>query len=144
MARSAKRNFKGMSYSELQRANSQNRNKLTQEDQKWLKTNGYKNVGWDNAIKLYEKVEDLLDKAKFEDLSLEELFLEADRVGNKYLTFEEIADFNQQMAQEVAEIGALVDQQFPDTKIEIIDYSQAASQKVQKQRHHKTYRTTKL
>lgn len=130
--KSRKRDFNGMSYGEVQHANSKNRSKLNKEDQKWLKDNGYKNVGWDNVITLYHKVEELLDKFLWEDMSLEELFLEADRVGNKYLTPEEIKEFNQKLSKEVAEIGELVDEQFPDNEIEIIDFSQ------------KTYRTIKL
>ncbi|MBW4683827.1 MAG: hypothetical protein KME40_01755 [Komarekiella atlantica HA4396-MV6] len=138
--RSPKKNFNGMSYGEVQRANSKNRSKLIKEDQKWLKDNGYKNIGWKNVINLYTKIEEFLDKSRFEDMSLEELFLEADRIGNKYLTSNEIAEFNQQLSQEVAEIGEIIDQQFPDTEIEIIDYSK----KTQKKHNQKTYRTTKL
>jgi C-terminal processing protease CtpA/Prc len=142
--KSQKRDFNGMSYGEVQRTNSENRSKLKKEDQKWLKDNGYKNVGWDNVITLYRKVEELLDKSRFEDMSLEELFLEADRIGNKYLTPEEIKEFNQQLSKEVAEIGELVDKQFPDTEIEVIDFSQKTAQKPQKKRNQKTYRTIKL
>nr|WP_290224734.1 hypothetical protein [Trichocoleus desertorum] len=133
-----------MSYSELQRANSANREKLNSENKKWLKENGYKNVGWDNVIKLYQQIEEILNKAQFEDMSLEELFLEADRIGSKYLTSQEIEEFNQQLSKEVAEIGELIDQQFPDTEVEVIDYSQKPSQKPQKKRNQKTYRTAKL
>ena len=133
-----------MSYSEVQHANSNNRSKLMQEDQQWLKSNGYKNVGWENVIKLYQKIEELLDKSKFQDMSLEELFLEADRIGNKYLTPNEIEEFNQQLAQEVADIGELIDQQFPDTEIEMVNYSKETNKKPQRKRNQKTYRTTKL
>ncbi len=142
--KSQKRDFNGMSYGEVQRANSENRSKLKKEDQKWLKDNGHKNVGWNNVITLYRKVEELLDKSRFEDMSLEELFLEADRIGNKYLTSEEIKEFNQQLSKEVAELGELVDKQFPDTEIEVIDFSQKTAQKPQKKRNQKTYRTAKL
>lgn len=141
--KSQKRNFNGMSYGEVQRTNSENRSKLKREDQKWLKDNGYKNVGWNNVINLYQKIEELLEQSRFEEMSLEELFLEADRVGNKYLTPEEIAAFNQQLSKEAAEIGDLIDQQFPDTEIEVIDYSKTP-QKSQKKRNQKTYRTAKL
>ncbi len=143
--KSQKRDFNGMSYSEVQRANSENRSNLKKEDQKWLKDNGYKNAGWDKVITLYRKVEELLeDKSGFEDMSLEELFLEADQIGNKYLTPEEIKEFNQQLSQEVIEIGELVDKQFPDTEIEVIDFSQKIAKKPHKKLHQKTYRTTKL
>lgn len=142
--KSQKRDFNGMSYGELQRANSENRSNLKKEHQKWLKDNGYKNVGWDNVITLYRKVKELLGKSGFEDMSLEELFLEADRIGNKYLTSEEIKEFNQQLSQEVTEIGDLVDKQFPDTEIEVIDFSQKIAKKPYKKPNQKTYRTTKL
>jgi hypothetical protein len=142
--KSPKRNFNGMSYREVQRTNSENRSKLAKADQKGLKTDGYKNVGWENVISLYKKIEELLDKSRFEDLSLEELFLEADRIGNKYLTPSEIADFNQQLSKEVTEVGEIIDRQFPDTEIEIIDYSKKASKSPKKKRDQKTYRTTKL
>jgi C-terminal processing protease CtpA/Prc len=130
-----KRNFNGMSYSEVQSVNSKNRSQLKKEYQQWLKDNSYKNVGWDNVINLYKKIEEFIEKSEFEDMSLEELFLEADRIGNKYLSPKEIEDFNQQLSKEVAEIGDLIEQQFPDTEIEIIDYSNQSK---------KTYRTTKL
>jgi hypothetical protein len=142
--KSQKRSFQGMSYGELQRTNSENRNKLSKEDQKQLKTQGYKNVGWEQVINLYQKIEELLDRSKFEDMNLEELFLEADRIGNKYLTSNEIEEFNQQLAKEVTEIGELIDQQFPDTESEVIDYASNKNQKPQKKRNQKTYRTTKL
>lgn len=141
--KSQKRNFNGMSYGEAQRANSRNRDRLKKESQKWLKDNGYKNVGWDNVINLYQKIEELLEPSQFESMSLEELFLEADRIGNKYLSSTEIKEFNKQLSKEVAEIEELVEQQFPDTEIEIIDYS-SNNQKFQKKRHQKTYRTAKL
>lgn len=141
--RSQTRKFNGMSYSEIQRTNSQNRSQLRKEDQKWLKDNRYKNVGWDHVINLYQKIEELLDKAPFENMSLEELFLEADRIGNKYQTTEEINEFNQQLSKEVSEIEKLVDQQFPDTEIEVIDFSQKTA-KPNRKRNQKTYRTVKL
>ena len=142
--KSQKRNFNGMSYAEVQRTNSQNRSKLEQEDQKWLKDNDYKNVGWDNVIALYRKIEELLDKFRFEDMSLEELFLEADRIGNKYLALEEIKEFDQQLSKEVAEIGELVDKQFPDTETEFIDFSQKTGKKLLQKYNQKTRRTIKL
>ncbi|MGB5959366.1 MAG: hypothetical protein WBG73_01805 [Coleofasciculaceae cyanobacterium] len=141
---SKKRNFQGMSYSEVQRTNSQNRIKLDQETQKLLKSNGYKNVGWQNVINLYQKIEEFLDKPPFEDMSLEELFLEADHIGNKYQTPQEKADFNQQLSQEVAAIGELIDKQFPDTEMEVVDYSKNLTQKTTKKPNQKTYRTTKV
>lgn len=142
--KSQPRTFNGMSYGQLQRSNSKNRDKLKPGDKKWLKENGYKNVGWENAIKLCQQIGEILGKYQFEDMSLEELFLEADRIGNKYLAPQDIEEFNQQLSKEVSEIGELIDQQFPATEVEVIDYSQKSSQKSQKQRDRKTYRTSKL
>lgn len=119
---STKRSFNGMSYRDVQRANSNNRRKLHREDQKWLKAHQFKNAGWDNVVSLYEKINEFLAQYQLAGLSLEDLFLEADRIGNKYLTAEEIADFNQKLAQEVEQISEQIDQQFPDTEIEIIDF----------------------
>jgi hypothetical protein len=136
------RKFKGLSYREVQRHNSAQRGKLKPEEQKWLKENSYKNVGWDNVIHLYEKIEEFLEQNQIEDLSLEELFLEADRIGNKYLTNQEIEDFNQKLSQEVNEISELIDQQFPDTEIEVIDFNQP-TQKIKKKSNQKSYKTIK-
>jgi hypothetical protein len=133
----ASKKFRDLSYRSLQQINSQNRAKLSKADQKWLKDHHYKNVGWDRAIALYKKLEELLNPT--DDPSLEDLFLEADRIGNKYQTPEEIAAFNQEFAKEVNEIADLIDEQFPDTETEIIDYST----KSQRDRNQKTYRTAK-
>ena len=133
-----------MTYRELQKHNSQNRIKLSPEDQKWLKENGYKNLGWDHVINLYNRVQDFLVKYQVENLTLEELFLEADHIGNKYLTEDEIQDFQQKLAKEVNEIAEAIDRQFPQTEMEIIDFSQNTKSKPTKKRNQKTYRTTKL
>jgi hypothetical protein len=138
-SKSRKQNFNGMSYVETQRTNSNNRDKLKKEHQRWLKDNGYRNVGWNQVIQLYQKIEEFLDQAPFEEMSLEELFLEADRIGNKYLTPKEIQAFNQQLSEEVSEIADIVDQQFPDTEIEVIDFSSTTSRRSQRNRYHKTY-----
>jgi hypothetical protein len=116
------RKFNGMSYREVQQANSKNRSELLKEDQKWLRDNGYKNVGWIKVINFYKKIDEFLDKYQLKDLTLEELFLEADRIGNKYLTNQEINEFNQKLSKEVNEIEEEVEKQFPDTEIEIIDF----------------------
>ncbi|MCU0565375.1 MAG: hypothetical protein MUF49_02115 [Oculatellaceae cyanobacterium Prado106] len=118
----AAKQFNGMSYTEVQRHNTQRRAQISPTDQKWLKQNGYRNVGWENIVRLYQQITDLIEKSQIADLSLEELFLEADRIGQPYQTAEEIADFNQQLAQTVDAIATQVDRQFPDTEIEIIDY----------------------
>ena len=117
------RTFKRMGYRQVQRKNSRNRNQLTAEHQKWLKDNGYRNIGWSNVISLYEKIIDLQDKERINDFSLEELFLEADRIGNKYFTNQEINERHKKIAIEVNQIAEIIDLQFPDNKLEIFDYS---------------------
>jgi len=130
------RTFEGMSYREVQRSNSENRDKLQKADRQWLKENGYKNVGWEFVIHLYQKIQAFLDQ---EDSTLEDLFLEADRIGNKYLTSEEIAAFNQQLSEVVSEISEEIDRQFPDTEVESIDFSK--STKSRRKPNQKTYKT---
>jgi hypothetical protein len=141
--KSIKKTFEGKGYREVQRTNSANRCKLCKEDRQWLKDNGYKNVGWENIIKLYQKIEEFLDKYRFKELELEELFLEADRIGNKYQTDQEREDFNQKLSNELSEIAEEIDKQFPDTEIEVIDFSKS-NLKSRKQRHQKSYRTIKI
>ena len=120
--KSIPRTHKKFTYSKLQAFNKQSRSQLRPDDRQWLKVNGYKNVGWDCAIALYEKIIDYKAKYDLEEESLEDLFLEADRIGNKYQTPEEIAAFQAALAIEVNAIADLVDQQLPDTTTEIIDY----------------------
>ncbi len=142
--KSRARNFNGMSYRELQRANSVNREKITKEQNQWLKDNGYRNVGWDPVISLAQKLDEILDESRFDEMSLEDLFLEADRIGNKYLTSEEIQEFNQKLSQEVSEIGELIDEQFPDTEVEVIDFGTNSVKKPPRKSDRKTYRTVKI
>lgn len=132
-----------MSYRDMQRVNSKNRNKLKQEDIHWLKTEGYKNVGWNNLISLYHKIKDFLEKYQFEELTLEELFLEVDRIGNKYFTAQEIQETNYKLAKEVNEIAEEIDKQYPDTEIEIIDFSNKTKKTYKRQPNQKSYRTIK-
>ena len=132
-----------MSYREVQGANTLNRSKLSKEDQQWLKNNQYKNVGWGNVISLYQKLEELLNKPPEDDPTLEDLFLEADRIGNKYQSSQEIKEFNQQLAKEVNEVSEAIDRQFPDTEIEIIDFG-GSHQRPQKSRSSRTSRTVKI
>jgi len=141
--KSKKRNFNGLSYRETQRANSANRSKLQKEDQKWLRDNGYRNIGWDSVIDLYQKNKEFLDKYSLETLTLEELFLEVDRIGNKYLDSHEIEGFNQALSKELNEIADEIDKQFPDTEIEVIDFSEKIDKKFRKNRNQAPYRTTK-
>ena len=121
-SKSSPRTHQKFTYSHLQAFNKQSRSQLRPDDRQWLKANGYKNVGWDCAIALYEKIIDYKAKYNLEEESLEDLFLEADRIGNKYQTPEEIAAFQAALAIEVNAIADLVDQQFPDTTTEFIDY----------------------
>jgi predicted Rossmann fold nucleotide-binding protein DprA/Smf involved in DNA uptake len=122
MAKSKSRTYTNLTYRQLQAHNRESRSHLRKEDQVWLKTNGYKNLGWENAIVLYEKIADFKSQYDLEDDSLEDLFLKADRIGNKYQTPEEIAAFQAELATEVNAIADIIDEQFPDTEPEIIDY----------------------
>jgi malic enzyme len=135
--KSAKKKFNGMSYRAVQIANSKNRSKLSKKDQAWLKENSYKNIGWHNVINLYQQIDELLNKQQIADLSLEELFLEADRIGNKYLTSQEIIEFNQKLSIEVNEIAEKIEQQFPDTEIEFIDFSKSTNKKYRNKKYIK-------
>jgi hypothetical protein len=137
--KSKKRKFNGMSYREVQSINSEKRNNLKKEDQKCLKDNGYKNVGWDNIINLYQKIEEFLDKYPLKDLTLEELFLETDRIGNKYLTSQEIEEFNYKFSKEVNDIAEEIDKQFPNTEIEVIDFSNKNNYSFRRKRNRKSY-----
>ncbi|MDZ8088140.1 MAG: hypothetical protein RMY16_21635 [Nostoc sp. DedQUE12b] len=139
-----KRNFRGMSYRVVQLANSKNRSKLHKKDQIWLKENFYKNVGWDNVINIYQKIEEFIGNYYLEELTLEELFIEADKIGNKYLTNQEINDYNQSLSKEVNEVAEEIDKQFPETEIEFIDFSQNTNIKYKSKPNQKTYRTVKI
>ena len=133
--------FSGMGYREVQRSNSIRKSKLPKTNQIWLTENGYKNVGWDNVIRLSQKINELLAEPDADDEpTLEELFLEADRIGQKYQTREEIEAFNQQMTVAVSAISDLIDQQFPDTEVEAIDYSQTARSQARKRQSRKKNR----
>jgi len=88
-----------------------------------LLKNSYKNLGWPNVISLFKKIKELKDKENIKKLSLEQLFIEADFVGNKYLSDQEVNSRNLRIAQELNDIAEIIDAQFPDTTREIIDYS---------------------
>lgn len=118
-----KRTFERMPYRVVQRKNSRNRDRLTPENQKWLKDNNYRNVGWNNVINLFQKIKELQEQETIQNLSLEQLFIEADRIGNKYLDSQEIKQRNLKIARELDEIADIVDSQFPDRTVEVIDYS---------------------
>ncbi|WP_174763531.1 MULTISPECIES: hypothetical protein [unclassified Anabaena] len=142
--KSKKQHFQGKSYREVQIANSKNRNKLHKKDQDWLIEKDYRNIGWNNIINLYRKIEEFLEKYSCEQLTIEELFLEADRIGNKYMTNHEIEKFNQNLSQAVNEIAEKIDQQFPETEVEFIDYSGKTNNRYRKKHNQKTYSTVKL
>lgn len=138
--------FNNMNYREVQSDNSKKRSKLEKKDRQWLKINSYKNVGWDNVISLHQKINEFLERDEWKEWSLEDLFLEADRIGNKYLTYQEIVNFNQKLSQEVNEIAEEIDRQFPDTTIEQIDFSNSTkdnSRKSMFKRHLKLVRFNK-
>lgn len=117
-----KRLFDGMGYRELQRSNTQRKKLLSKSDQDWLRKHHYKNVGWEKVIQLHQKISALLDSYKEEDASLEDLFLEADRIGNKYQTVDEINTFHQVLGETIESIAQKVDQYFPNEEPEIIDF----------------------
>ncbi|MEM1255170.1 MAG: hypothetical protein AAGI69_22260 [Cyanobacteria bacterium P01_H01_bin.21] len=124
-----KRLFSSMGYREVQRSNSNRRNQLPKKEQAWLKENGYKNVGWENIINLYQKINELLLQPDPNEDTLEELFLKADRIGNKYQTPAEIREFNQKLSVAVNEVADEIDRQFPESEIEVVDYSQTQTKR---------------
>jgi hypothetical protein len=144
--KSPTRTHQGLSYRSLQQQNSLDRRKLLPEQQKWLKQNGYRNVGWDAIIQLHEKIADLFAQNELANSSLEELFLEADRIGNKYQTATEIEQFQQAMAEEANAIADVIDQQFPQTELEMIDFSQSipGQKPIKGKRSNYQNRTAKL
>lgn len=121
-----KRLFSGLGYREVQRANSERRSLLPKQQQAWLKAQGYRNVGWENVIALYQKINELDLAAEEEEESLEDLFIKADRIGNKYQSPEEIADFQRQLSTYAQAIAEEIDRQYPEEEGEFVDYSQAA------------------
>ncbi len=131
-----------MSYREVQRANSKSKDKLHKEERNWLKENKYKNTGWDHVIKLHQKIEEFLNNY-LEISTLEELFLEADHIGNKYLTNQEIEEFNQKLSEEVNKVAEEIDKQFPDVEVEIISFSDKGNRPRKKQ-NQKMYRPAKF
>lgn len=123
-----------MSYRDVQRSNSDRKSKLPKQQQKWLKENGYRNVGWDNIIQLYQKINELLSEPDSDEPTLEDLFLKADQIGNKYQAPEEIEAFQQQLSKEVEAIANTIDRQFPDTEVEFIDYGKQAKSTTKRKR----------
>jgi hypothetical protein len=131
--------YKGLRYKELQKDNHNKQVDLPKDDCNWLRVNGYRNVGWDNVIALSDKIQSLQESKEW---SLEDLFLEADRVGKKYQEPEEIQAFQVAMAAEAEQISGIIDQLFPDNEPEIIDFSHNGFPKIrQKSKQQKTYYT---
>ena len=128
-SKNKKRLFSGMGYREVQRSNSNRRSHLPKKEQVWLKENDYKNVGWENVIKLYQKINELLLQPDPNEDTLEELFLKAERIGNKYQTPAEIREFNQKLSVAVNEVADEIDRQFPESEIEVVDYSKAQNKR---------------
>ena len=123
-----------MGYRDVQRSNSNRRSKLSKKDRHWLKENGYKNVGWNNVIGLYQKINELQQQPDPNEDTLEELFLKADRIGNKYQTPKEISKFNQKLSAEVNAVADEIDRQFPEPEMEIVDYSKTTKARSSNQR----------
>ncbi len=123
------RTFEGMRYRQVQRKNSRNKNLLLKEQQKWLKAKGHRNVGWNNVIDLFKKIKEIQEEEHIKSLDLEELFLEADRIGNKYLDSKEIERRNAVIAKELNQIVKIIDKQFPDNAVEVIDYSKTSTKR---------------
>lgn len=121
-----------MGYRDVQRSNTNRRNQLSKTKRQLLKDKGYKNIGWDQVIILYQAINDITAQSDLGEDSLEELFIKADRIGNKYQTLEEISTFNQQLAEEVAKVADVIDRQFPETEMEVINYSS----KIKKQKSY--------
>ena len=118
-----KRTFDGMGYREVQRSNSTRRSRLSKAQQKWLKANHYKNVGWDKVIALYQKINDLIANDTEDGDTLESLFLKAERIGSKYQTAEEQETFQKELSQVTEAVAETIDQQFPAAETEYIDFS---------------------
>jgi hypothetical protein len=119
----SKKEFNGMGYRQVQRSNSDNKAKMQSEKIQLLKNSGYKNVGWEKVTQLYLKIQEMLISPYLVNWSLDELFLEADRIGRKYQSVDEIATFEKQFTMLSQEIDDEIDRHFPDTEVEIIDFS---------------------
>jgi hypothetical protein len=117
------KNFNGMSYRQVQRSNSENKIKLQSEELQLLRNSGFKNIGWDKVIQLHVKIQELLDSPYRLNWTLSELFVEAERIGNKYQSPAEIMEFEQHFTAISQEIEVEIDRCFPDTVLEIIDFS---------------------
>ena len=119
----SKKEFNGMNYRQVQRSNSDRKIELKSTEIQLLKNIGCKNVGWEKVTQLYLKIQEMLTSPYRDNWSLDELFLEADRIGNKYQSADEITTFEQKFTTLSQEINDEIERHFPDTQIEIIDFS---------------------
>jgi hypothetical protein len=122
MTKNTAKLFQSMTYRQVQKLNSQIRLTLRKDDQIWLKQQGFRNVGWSNVIKLYENISAILERYDQELPGLDELFIEADCIGNKYLDPNEIQEYQSKLADQNRLFEEQVDQRFPDTEVEMIDF----------------------
>jgi hypothetical protein len=144
MSKQKKSSHRGFNYREIQIENSRLRQQLTDENRSILKTEGYRNVGWIHVIALFDKICDMLEVQKLAGLGLESLFLEADRIGNKYQSSAEVQAFQAAMAIESEAIAEIIDHTWPDEEPESIDFSNSQTpKKWQRSVHRKTYQTMK-
>jgi hypothetical protein len=118
-----KQKFQGMGYREVQKSNSENWKKLDRQQQKALKEKGHRNIGWLFVTRLYLGIEDLNQDLHTDDTTLEELFLNASWIGDKYQTNEDKLAFRKALDQAIEETQILIDEHFPGGDIQMIDYS---------------------
>jgi hypothetical protein len=120
----------GLNYRDLQRVNGQRRDRLAKADRAELKQQGFCNVGWDHVIRLSQRLDELLNKLGVDESdlpSLDALFLEADRIGNAYQSSEEIAAFNQALAEASSAVDEAIEAHFPDNEVEIVHFQSGPS-----------------
>jgi hypothetical protein len=115
-----RKEFQGMGYRQLQRVNSTQKQQFSADELIILKNEGHKNVGWESVIRLQERIQELLTSFYRNGWGLDQLFLEADRIGQKYQSSTEIAIYEEQLSLLSVEIDDEIDKYFPDTEVEII------------------------
>jgi hypothetical protein len=118
-----RKEFQGLGYRQLQRVNSTQKQQLQAEELITLKNEGHKNTGWESIICLQRRIQELLTSVYRAGWDLDQLFLEADRIGQKYQSPTEIAVYEEKITLLSVEIDDVIDEQFPDTEVEIISFS---------------------
>jgi hypothetical protein len=118
-----RKEFQGLGYRQLQRVNSTQKQQLQAEELITLKNEGHKNIGWESVIRLQKRIQELSTSVYRTGWDLDQLFLEADRIGQKYQSSTEIAVHEEQLTLLSMEIDDAIDEQFPDTEVEIISFS---------------------